>query len=64
MRFPRPEVRSKALVGLKSKAALLERLATATIAARLADLTGAEQTLTERSRFVVTAWVPQGAGLP
>jgi ATP-dependent helicase Lhr and Lhr-like helicase len=50
-----PEVSRKALDGLKFSAALPERLAMATLAARLADLTGAEQILAEPSRFVVAA---------
>ncbi|MEV6602414.1 DEAD/DEAH box helicase [Actinoplanes sp. NPDC051346] len=50
-----PEVSRKALDGLKFSAALPERLAMATLAARLANLTGAEQVLAESSRFVVAA---------
>ncbi|MFI5491644.1 DEAD/DEAH box helicase [Actinoplanes sp. NPDC051859] len=50
-----PEVSRKALDGLKFSAALPERLAMATLAARLANLTGAEQILAESSRFVVAA---------
>lgn len=50
-----PEVSRMALDGLKFSAALPKRLAMATLAARLADLTGAEQILAEPSRFVVTA---------
>jgi ATP-dependent Lhr-like helicase len=47
-----PEVSKKALDGLKFSAALPERLATATLAARLADLAGAERVLSEPARFV------------
>jgi ATP-dependent Lhr-like helicase len=50
-----PEVSKKALDGLKFSAALPERLAMATLAARLADLTGAQQILTESARFVSVA---------
>lgn len=47
-----PEPSPKAISGLKFSAALPERLAMATLAARLADLPGAEHTLSEASRFV------------
>ncbi|GIF21391.1 ATP-dependent Lhr-like helicase [Actinoplanes tereljensis] len=47
-----PEVSTKALDGLKFSAALPERLAVATLAARLADLTGAARILAEPARFV------------
>jgi len=50
-----PEVSRKALDGLKFSAALPERLAMATLAARLADLTGAEQILADPLRFVMAA---------
>ncbi|HEX5539969.1 MAG TPA: hypothetical protein VFX60_00115 [Micromonospora sp.] len=43
-----------ALAGLKFSAALPKRLATATLAARLADLDGAATVLNEPNRFVVT----------
>ncbi|MFI7609385.1 DEAD/DEAH box helicase [Micromonospora sp. NPDC049366] len=45
-----PDVSEKALVGLKFSAALPERLALATLAARLADLPGAHTTLREPVR--------------
>ncbi|HEX5540183.1 MAG TPA: DEAD/DEAH box helicase [Micromonospora sp.] len=48
-----PEVNEKALAGLKFSAALPKRLATATLAARLADLDGAATVLLEPNRFVV-----------
>jgi ATP-dependent Lhr-like helicase len=48
-----PEVDQRALEGLKFSAALPERLATATLAARLADLDSAVQVLNERARFTV-----------
>lgn len=47
-----PEVSKKALDGLKFSAALAERLAMATLAARLADFGGAQRILAEPSRFV------------
>jgi ATP-dependent Lhr-like helicase len=47
-----PEVSRKALDGLKFSAALPERLAMATLAARLADLHGARQIIAESTRFV------------
>jgi ATP-dependent Lhr-like helicase len=50
-----PEVSKKALDGLKFSAALPERLAMATLAARLADLAGAQQILVESTRFVSAA---------
>nr|WP_233563483.1 DEAD/DEAH box helicase [Micromonospora musae] len=46
-----PEVNLKALAGLKFSAALPERLAVATLAARLADIQGAEAVLTEPARI-------------
>ncbi|WP_198348256.1 helicase-related protein [Plantactinospora sp. KBS50] len=49
-----PEVNKKALDGLKFSQALPERLAMATLAARLADLDGAETVLRESVRFVHT----------
>jgi ATP-dependent helicase Lhr and Lhr-like helicase len=48
-----PEVDQRALAGLKFSEALPERLATATLAARLADLDSAMQVLTEPVRFTV-----------
>ncbi|MET7726004.1 DEAD/DEAH box helicase [Streptomyces mirabilis] len=47
-----PEVDPRALNGLKFSAALPQRLAEATLAARLADLDHAARTLTEPVRFV------------
>jgi len=47
-----PEVNQKALDGLKFSEALPERLALATLAARLADLDGATSVLQEPTRFV------------
>jgi ATP-dependent Lhr-like helicase len=47
-----PDVDPKALDGLKFSSALPERLATATLAARLADFVGAATVLGERVRFV------------
>jgi ATP-dependent Lhr-like helicase len=47
-----PEVNPKALAGLKFSAALPQRLAMATLAARLADLDGAATVLKEPTRFV------------
>jgi ATP-dependent Lhr-like helicase len=47
-----PHVNEKALEGLKFSAALPERLATATLAARLADLNGAAKVLAENTRFI------------
>ncbi|TKA04750.1 DEAD/DEAH box helicase [Actinacidiphila oryziradicis] len=47
-----PEVDPRALNGLKFSAALPQRLAEATLAARLADLDHAAQVLTEPARFV------------
>jgi ATP-dependent Lhr-like helicase len=49
-----PDVSEKALVGLKFSAALPKRLAIATMAARLADLPGAERVLAEPVRFYAT----------
>jgi ATP-dependent Lhr-like helicase len=46
-----PEVNKKALDGLKFSEALPERLALATLAARLADLEGAAAILQEPTRF-------------
>jgi ATP-dependent helicase Lhr and Lhr-like helicase len=46
-----PEPSPKALAGLKFNAALPERLATATLATRLADLDGAQAILSEPSQF-------------
>jgi len=48
-----PEVNDRALIGLKFAAALPERLAKATLAARLADLPGAAAVLEESVRFTV-----------
>jgi hypothetical protein len=48
-----PEVDQRALEGLKFNEALPERLATATMAARLADLDSAVRVLDERIRFVI-----------
>jgi ATP-dependent Lhr-like helicase len=47
-----PDVDARAVAGLKFSAALPERLARATLAARLADLPGAEATLREAARFL------------
>jgi ATP-dependent Lhr-like helicase len=47
-----PEVNKKALDGLKFSEALPERLALATLASRLADLSGATAVLQEPTRFV------------
>lgn len=49
-----PDIDEKALSGLKFSAALPERLATATLAARLADLPAASAVLAEPSRFTLT----------
>jgi ATP-dependent Lhr-like helicase len=49
-----PEVNKKALDGLKFSEALPERLAFATLAARLADLDGAAAVLQQPTRFVQT----------
>ncbi|MGH3402784.1 MAG: hypothetical protein ACRDRJ_09810 [Streptosporangiaceae bacterium] len=46
-----PDVDQRALDGLKFSEALPERLATATLAARLADLDSAAQVLAEAGRF-------------
>ncbi|WP_367130622.1 DEAD/DEAH box helicase [Saccharothrix sp. HUAS TT1] len=54
-----PEVDERALQGLKFSEALPQTLATATLAARLADLDGAAAVLAEPSRFVVTAGGPR-----
>jgi ATP-dependent helicase Lhr and Lhr-like helicase len=48
-----PEVNERALVGLKFSAALPKRLATATLAARLADLDGASRVLRDETRFYI-----------
>ncbi len=50
-----PEVDERALKGLKFSEALPERLAIATLAARLADLDGAARVLAEPTRFVSLA---------
>jgi ATP-dependent helicase Lhr and Lhr-like helicase len=47
-----PDVNERALVGLKFSVALPERLAMATLAARLADLEGAASVLNEPTRFL------------
>jgi ATP-dependent Lhr-like helicase len=49
-----PDVDQRAMAGLKFSEALPERLATATLAARLADLDSASLVLTEPARFTVT----------
>jgi ATP-dependent Lhr-like helicase len=49
-----PVVSKRALAGLKFNTALPERLAIATLAARLADLGNAADVLAEASRFVIT----------
>jgi ATP-dependent Lhr-like helicase len=49
-----PDVDPRALAGLKFSEALPERLAYATLAARLADLDSAERVLGERVRFTLT----------
>ncbi|MDV5148967.1 DEAD/DEAH box helicase [Streptomyces sp. SBC-4] len=46
-----PDVDQRAVAGLKFSAALPLRLATATVAARLADFEGARAALSERTRF-------------
>jgi ATP-dependent Lhr-like helicase len=48
-----PDVDPRALAGLKFSEALPERLATATLAARLADLDSAAVVLAEPARFTV-----------
>jgi len=48
-----PEVSEKALTGLKFSTALPKRLATATLAARLANLDGAAAVLQDRTTFLV-----------
>jgi ATP-dependent Lhr-like helicase len=48
-----PDVDQRALAGLKFNEALPERLAMATLAARLADLDAAERVLAEPARFTV-----------
>jgi ATP-dependent Lhr-like helicase len=47
-----PEVTEKAVQGLKFNTALPERLAIATLAARLANFNGATQILAQPTRFV------------
>ncbi|MCK8676024.1 DEAD/DEAH box helicase [Streptomyces lichenis] len=47
-----PDVDQRAVHGLKFSAALPDRLATATVAARLADFDGARAALAERARFL------------
>ncbi len=49
-----PDVDRRAVSGLKFSAALPERLAIATLAARLADFDGARAVLSERARFQVS----------
>ena len=53
-----PDVDERALAGLKFNEALPKRLAVATLAARLADLDSALQTLAEPVRFTVKAEEP------
>jgi ATP-dependent helicase Lhr and Lhr-like helicase len=48
-----PDVDQRALAGLKFNEALPERLATATLAARLADLDSAARVLAEPARFTI-----------
>ena len=48
-----PHIDEKALAGLKFSSALPSRLATATLAARLADIDGAVATLTEPTSFTI-----------
>jgi ATP-dependent Lhr-like helicase len=48
-----PDVDPRALAGLKFNEALPERLATATLAARLADFDSTERVLTEDARFAI-----------
>jgi ATP-dependent Lhr-like helicase len=48
-----PDVDQRALAGLKFNEALPERLATATLAARMADLDSAAQVLAEPARFTI-----------
>jgi ATP-dependent helicase Lhr and Lhr-like helicase len=48
-----PEVDERALIGLKFNEALPERLATATLAARMADLAAAAAVLAEPVRFTI-----------
>jgi ATP-dependent helicase Lhr and Lhr-like helicase len=50
-----PEVDERALAGLKFNEALPQRLATATLAARLADLESAACVLAEAVRFTMAA---------
>ena len=49
-----PEVNDRAVAGLKFSTALPERLAVATLAARLADLDGAAAMLAEPLRFHIS----------
>jgi ATP-dependent Lhr-like helicase len=49
-----PDVDRRAVSGLKFSAALPERLAIATLAARLADFDGARAVLAEPARFQVS----------
>ena len=49
-----PDVDERALAGLKFNEALPERLATATLAARMADLDSANAVLAEPARFMIT----------
>jgi ATP-dependent helicase Lhr and Lhr-like helicase len=50
-----PEVDQRAMAGLKFSEALPERLATATLAARLADLDSAARVLAEPARYTVVS---------
>jgi ATP-dependent Lhr-like helicase len=54
-----PDVDQRALAGLKFSEALPERLATATLAARMADLDSAIRVLAEPARFTVVGSVPR-----
>ncbi|WP_190816998.1 DEAD/DEAH box helicase [Saccharopolyspora pogona] len=51
-----PQVDERALKGLKFNEALPSRLATATLATRLADLEGAATVLSEPTRFIIPGW--------
>jgi ATP-dependent Lhr-like helicase len=53
-RLSLPDVDGRALAGLKFNEALPDRLATATLATRLADLDSAARILTEPARFTIT----------
>jgi ATP-dependent Lhr-like helicase len=55
-----PDIDQRALAGLKFSEALPERLATATLATRLADLAGAGTVLSEPQRFMVSARQARG----